>query len=100
MSTHEQASATAQSRLSVLLVALFALFALFAFAAATASATPDPTRHVKEVFGSVAQPSFTGPDSLAVEASTGDVVVANRVGTGTGTVERFKEDGSAAAFEH
>ncbi len=51
--------------------------------------------HFKEVFGSAAQPSFSNPQSLAVNTSSGDVLV---VDPGTNTITRFNPDGTPANF--
>jgi hypothetical protein len=48
-----------------------------------------------ENFGSAAQPTFANPEGLAVDQSTGDLLV---IDAGAGTVSRFKSDGTPANF--
>jgi hypothetical protein len=48
-----------------------------------------------ETFGSAAQPSFTTPQGLAVDQSTGDLLV---IDAGAGTLSRYNEDGTPSTF--
>ncbi len=50
----------------------------------------------QEIFGSAAQPAFTTPRSIAVNQSTGDVLVMDA--GGTPSIKRFNPDGSPADF--
>jgi hypothetical protein len=50
----------------------------------------------KETFGSVAQPSFTGARGIALDQSSGDLLVMD-VG-GTPSIKRFNPDGTPANF--
>jgi hypothetical protein len=72
------------------LAALLALGLLFVSSAAAA-----PEHPFLETFGSVEQPKFAKPESLAIDQSTGDVLVMD---AGAGTVSRFHADGSPAEF--
>lgn len=85
-----QPAASAARRLA-LPSAVFA--ATLAFAVPLASAA---NIHLfEETFGSAAQPSFSEATALAVEQSSGNVLV---VDAAAGTISRFNEDGSSADF--
>jgi hypothetical protein len=65
---------------------------LTAFAPAVPLAeTPSYQRPFKEVFGSAEQPSFESPSVLAVDPTTGDVLVGD---SSAQTIARFKADGT------
>ncbi len=52
-----------------------------------------------ETFGSAAQPSFTKAEGLAVDQSTGALLVIDAgPGPGTGTLSRYNEDGTPSSF--
>jgi sugar lactone lactonase YvrE len=51
--------------------------------------------HFLETFGSANEPTFSEPRSIAIDQSTGDVLVAD---AGTGTISRFHEDGTPSEF--
>lgn len=64
---------------------------------APASASASKFTHVfLEDFGSANQPSFSKPQGLAVDQSTGDLLVIDR---SAGTLSRFHADGTPAKFE-
>jgi hypothetical protein len=48
-----------------------------------------------ETFGSVAQPTFGSPDGMAVDQSTGDLLV---IDSGNQILSRFHEDGTPDNF--
>jgi hypothetical protein len=75
----------------------FAVLVLAVVAAcfAPASALAAKTHVFKEAFGSAEQPSFTNPEGLAVDQSSGDLLV---IDPGAGTVSRFNPDGTPAEF--
>jgi hypothetical protein len=73
------------------LVCLVAVLALV-FAG---SADAGQQLQVKETFGSASHPSFTNPEGLAVDQSSGDVLVMDQ---GTGTISRWNPDGTPANF--
>jgi hypothetical protein len=53
----------------------------------------------RETFGSAAQPSFTKAEGLAVDQASDDLLVVDAgTGAGTGTVERYQEDGTPSNF--
>jgi hypothetical protein len=54
------------------------------------------THLFKEAFGSAAQPSFGSARGIAVDQSTGDVLVMDA--EGTPSIKRYKPDGTAADF--
>jgi len=87
------ASAPAARRL-VLPVSVFAALVALMVVAIPASATK--THLFKETFGSAAQPSFSLARSVAVNQSTGDVLVMDA--GGTPSIKRFKADGTADSF--
>lgn len=62
---------------------------------AAAGASAADVNPFVEVFGGAATPSFSDPEALAVEQSSGDLLV---VDAGAGTVSRFKPNGEAAPF--
>jgi hypothetical protein len=65
-------------------------------AAATASASKP---HVfKEIFGSAAQPSFNHAQGMAVDQSSGDLLVMDNAGGGVDSIARFNPDGTPANF--
>ncbi len=82
-------SAPALRRLALPLAVLAAL--VFA-----ASAGATKTRLFKETFGSAAQPSFSGARGVAVDQSSGDVLVMDA--GGTPSIKRYNPDGTAANF--
>ncbi len=59
------------------------------------SASAVPVRPFKEVFGSAAQPTFGSAGSIAVDYSTGDVLV---VDSEAKTVTRYNPDGTPSDF--
>jgi hypothetical protein len=63
------------------LVALTALLALAVSLASAASASAAQTHPFLETFGSAAQPSFGEPEGMAVDQSTGDLLVIDVVTT-------------------
>jgi hypothetical protein len=70
--------------------------AVLAFLALGASSALGAVGHpLLGAFGSANRPSFVRPESLAVDQSTGDLLV---VDAGAGTVSRWHADGSAAEF--
>jgi hypothetical protein len=81
---------TAARRFAVLL-ALVGIFA--AFFAVPASAKK--VRLQVETFGSAAKPTINTAGSLAIDRSTGDLLV---VDTGAGTVSRYNPDGTPHSF--
>ncbi len=83
-------SAPALKRLALPL----AVLAVLVFAA---SAGATKTHVFKETFGSAAQPSFSGARGVAVDQSSGDVLVMS-VGEGTPSIKRYNPDGTAANF--
>ena len=72
---------------------LIALLALFGLMASSASASK--TRVLKETFGSAAQPSFGDDSGLAVDQSSGALLVIDAQAR---TVSRFNPDGTPANF--
>jgi hypothetical protein len=73
---------------------LVAILAVLALLAGTASALK--THLPKETFGSVAQPSFGDPRGIAVDQSSGDLLVMDS--GGTPSIKRFNPDGTPADF--
>jgi len=61
----------------------------------SSSANAEGTRFFKEAFGSAAQPTFANPQGLAVDYSTGDLLVLDQ---GSGTISRFNPDGTPDDF--
>jgi hypothetical protein len=61
----------------------------------SASASAEGSRFFKENFGSAAQPTFVNPQGLAVDYSTGDLLVMDQ---GSGTISRFNPDGTPDDF--
>ncbi len=82
-------SAPALKRLALPL----AVLAVLVFAA---SAGATKTHLFKEAFGSAAQPSFSGARGIAVDQSSGDVLVMDA--GGTPSIKRYNPDGTAANF--
>jgi hypothetical protein len=72
-----------------------ALGLLVALLVAPASASAGEAHLFKETFGSVAQPSFARSQALAIDQSTGDLLVADET---TGTLSRFKPNGEPDPF--
>jgi Tol biopolymer transport system component len=68
------------------------LIAVLVFAA---SASAAPSRPFKEVLGPAAQPSFGEAEGVAVDQSSGDLLVIDH---SAGTVDRYHEDGTPADF--
>jgi hypothetical protein len=85
---------TARFRL-VLASALAGLAAAIFVCLPTPSHAATPERFLKETFGSAAQPSFVTPQSVAIDSSSGDLLVMDGA---AGTISRFKADGSPDAF--
>jgi hypothetical protein len=82
------------ARRLVLPVGVFAsLIALMIFAL---PAGASKTHLFKETFGSAAQPSFGSARGIAVDQSTGDVLVMDA--GGTPSIKRYNPDGTAANF--
>ncbi len=82
-------SAPALRRLALPLAVLAAL--VFA-----ASAGATKTHLFKEAFGSAAQPSFSNAMGIAIDQSSGDVLVMEA--SGTPSIKRYNPDGTAANF--
>ncbi len=82
-------SAPALKRLALPL----AVLAVLVFAA---SAGATKTHLFKEAFGSAAQPSFSGARGVAIDQSSGDVLVMDA--GGTPSIKRYNPDGTAANF--
>lgn len=80
-----------RARLMVLAGLVLSAVLLLGPSAASAAST----HFFKEVFGGVAQPSFAIPEGLAVDQSTGDVLV---IDDGVGTISRYNPDGTSADF--
>jgi hypothetical protein len=59
------------------------------------SASATTTHPFEEAFGSAAQPSFGGASGLAVDQSSGDLLV---IDSASSTVSRYNPDGTPAAF--
>ena len=98
MSSHAKASSAGSNtprvrRLAVGFSALTAAFCAIALSAATAGAVP--FHPFLETFGSANQPSFPNAEGLAVDQSSGDVLVIDR---NAGTVSRWNPDGTPANF--
>jgi hypothetical protein len=74
-----------------------ALISLIAVLALVFAGSADATQQlqVKETFGSAGQPTFTNPEALAVDQSSGDLLVMD---AGTGTISRWNPDGTPANF--
>jgi len=85
-------SGLATRRVVLPLSAFVAILALM-IAAVPAGATK--SHLLKETFGSAAQPSFNSPTGLAVDQSTGDLLVIN---AGNSTIRRYKPDGTPDNF--
>ena len=77
-----------------LLGALAVIATVMAFAAAPASATK--IHPFAETFGSAAQPSFGWARGIAVDPSSGDVLVMDA--GGTPSIKRYNADGTPADF--
>jgi hypothetical protein len=74
--------------------ALISLVAVLALVFA-GSADAGQQLQVKETFGSAGQPTFTNPEALAVDQSSGDLLVMD---AGNGTISRWNPDGTPANF--
>jgi hypothetical protein len=87
-----------QARRLVLPLAVFA--ALIALMVAAVPASAIRTLIFKETFGSAAQPSFGGAQGIAVDQSSGDVLVMDEVtgSVSSGSIKRFNADGTPDAF--
>jgi hypothetical protein len=83
-----------QARRLVLPLAVFAALVALMVVAFPASAAK--IRLFKETFGSAAQPSFGNAQGIAVDQSTGDVLVMDA--GGTPSIKRYNPDGTAANF--
>ncbi|HEY4812133.1 MAG TPA: hypothetical protein VIH71_13850, partial [Solirubrobacteraceae bacterium] len=82
---------------SVRLVALLVAVVGVLFVLVPSSASALLVHHHLGSFGALDQPVFGQAESLAVDQSTGDVLVVD-AGAGVGTLSRFHEDGSPADF--
>jgi hypothetical protein len=85
--------APATRRLGLALSFLIAALTLLALGAAPASATK--SHFFLEDFGSAAQPSFSVPTAVAIDQSTGDVLVVDPEAR---TLSRYKPDGTPDDF--
>jgi hypothetical protein len=92
-STSGQAVRRGSTRRASVAVVLVALAAALALSAASASAAI--TRLPLGAFGEVAQPSFGSARGLAVDQSTGDLLV---IDAAAGTVSRYHADGTPDDF--
>jgi hypothetical protein len=92
--TTRSLSALMGSRRAAAASALISLVAVLALAFA-GSADATQQLQVKETFGSASQPAFTNPEALAVDQSSGDLLVMD---AGTGTISRWNPDGTPANF--
>lgn len=86
-STQVPRSALAAANLVAALIALFAL--------ASSASAASFQRPLKEVFGTTEQPSFSWPSLLAVEPSTGDVLVGDR---GEGEIQQVTISATGGTF--
>ena len=75
--------------------AIAAAFALMALAFAVPAGATQFQRPFIGTFGSVEQPSFSKPTTLAVDLATGDLLVADE---SEQTIKRFNPDGTPAPF--
>ncbi|MGC1166408.1 MAG: hypothetical protein WA862_09885 [Solirubrobacterales bacterium] len=89
----ELSTRSLQRRLMIAPLPLLAILAFLALIATPASASK--THLFQENFGSVAQPSFSRANSLAVDRSTGDLLVIDAQAK---TVSRFNPDGTPHNF--
>jgi hypothetical protein len=80
--------------LSAFLAHIFA-FALVFTVALAGQASASQVFEFKEAFGGAAAPTFEEPTGLAVDQSSGDLLVMDR---GNGTISRFKADGTPDNF--
>jgi hypothetical protein len=85
--------APAVKRLVIPVGVFAALIALLVFAIPASATKLHP---FKEVFGSSAQPSFGNARGMAIDQSTGDVLVMDA--GGTPSIKRYNPDGTAANF--
>lgn len=74
---------------------LATLLAAAVLAVATSQSSAAPVFGLKEIFGGSAKPTFANATSLAVDQSTGDLLVVDQ---GAGTVSRYKSDGEPHDF--
>jgi hypothetical protein len=83
------------ARLAIVLSALVPLALLLAPSSALAVEHP-----LLETFGSANQPSFVGAQGMAVDQSTGDVLVidGNEEASGLGSLSRWHKDGTPSNF--
>jgi hypothetical protein len=94
-SSDSRGSGAPAARRLVLPVGLFvALIGVMALLVSPASATK--THLLKETFGSAAQPSVDSPQGIAVDQSSGDVLVIDN--SGTASIKRFNSDGTPDSF--
>jgi hypothetical protein len=84
-----QGKASSLRLVGALTFSLLALLLVPAFASAALEHAP------RGIFGSAAQPTFVDPAGMAVDQSTGDVLVIDNE---AGTLSRFQEDGTASNF--
>ena len=81
------------------LLALVSALALIFAVALSGQASASQVFKFKEAFGNAAHPTFAQPTGLAVDQSSGDLLVMDRGnGTGHGTISRFKADGTPDNF--
>ncbi len=88
-------SAGASARDLPSLLALISAFALILTLALSGQASASEVYKFKETFGSAAHPTFASPMALAVDQSSGDLLVMD---VGSDNISRFKPDGSPADF--
>jgi hypothetical protein len=74
---------------------LLALAALIVASVVPSSAAAAVAHGFRETFGGAGQPSFSSPEGLAVDQSTGDLLV---IDAAAGTISRYNPDGTPAEF--
>jgi hypothetical protein len=93
--SHAKASSAGSTERQAALAGLALLVALMLLAGVAGEARAGQVHPFKEVFGGASQPSFSNPEGLAVDQSTGDLLV---IDAGESTVSRWNPDGTAANF--
>jgi hypothetical protein len=97
----EKARVTPRARArSAQMIVLLGLLLSIAILLAPSSASAAITHPFLGSFGGASAPSFTEAEAMAVDQSTGDLLVvdAGKRGAGEGTISRFHSDGTPAPF--
>ena len=94
-SLSSKGSSAPEARRTILPFALFGAI-LTALVVVVAPASATKTHLLKETFGSAAQPTFTTPRGIAIDQSSGDVLVMDA--GSPASIKRYNPDGTADNF--